>query len=73
MIRKFFINFAIAAGIFAFASTIKWEGLNYVLFQVQKATFSKIAKGLDSLEALSNGLTGTRSELIYGTQKKGGK
>ena len=69
-IIRFFVGIVAIAGVLTLGSELSWRGLNYVLFQVQKAAFSKIAKGLDSLEKLSNGLTGTRSELLYGTQPK---
>ncbi len=65
-IIRFFAGIVVIAGIFTFSAELQWRGLNYILFQVKKAAFSKIAKGFDSLEELSYGLTGNRLEHIYG-------
>ena len=69
-IIRFFIGIATFVGVFALTSELQLRALNYVLFQVKKAALSRIAKGLVSLEDLSNNLTGTRSELLHGTQAK---
>ena len=71
---KVIIASAIFAAIGTYTPLVRWEFqygvFDAVVHYVQDSALSKVVTGLGSHEKITNTLTGTRSELVYGYQSK---